>query len=133
VISLALAIVTPDIDVDSRATARQTSTTCEQLSGAAVGVLADALTVNGRATVDATAAVESGSPSNAYYVAARLSGPGLDDPVGIWAMDNIRTPGAVFSVDDIANEFSEWDDGRTTEAAFSPSDPAARSAIACIS
>jgi len=39
--------------------------------------------------------------------------------------------GSVFAVDAVANEFSDWGDGRTTDAQFSSSGDAADDANAC--
>jgi hypothetical protein len=105
---------------------------CEPVSDELVAAIAGGLTVQGGGSIVRAVAVRSGSHENAWYVAAQIEGPGLEGTIGVWATNRLDATGTLFSVDNIANEFSSWGDGRTTDAAFSSSDPSAAAARRCM-
>lgn len=78
-------------------------------------------------TVDKAAAVKSVEHKQAYYVAIRFHGAGVDDETGVWATNDLGS-GSVFSVDGFAKEFSDFPkmDG------FSSTDPGAAAAKVCV-
>ena len=77
--------------------------------------------------------VKSSDFESAYFFAADLQGVGLEgsNEIGLWVSNKVDGTGSVYAVDAVANEFSVWEDGRTTEAAFSSSDDGAAEAKAC--
>lgn len=78
-------------------------------------------------------AVRSGEHQNAYYLAGMLTIPGeLDGTPALWATNDLQRPGSIYAVNGIAVQFSQWGDGARTAAEFSPADPDARKALACV-
>lgn len=75
-------------------------------------------------------AVKSLDHGNAYYVAIRFTGPGIDDAgeVGIWASSGAIESGLVVSVDAMAEQFS----GIAKHDAFSTTDKGADEARTCV-
>lgn len=80
-------------------------------------------------------AVKSNDFKNVYMVAAKLAGPGMgDDTTGVWATNRLEAaPGMILAVDGIAQEFSDWPDGDTTDARTSPADDGVSEARDCVS
>ena len=79
-------------------------------------------------------AVQSGDHESLWFVAAPITGPGLDSlkPIGLWAMSGeLDSPTAVFSVDGMAQQFSNWSDGTQAEPELSMSDDGAQEALSC--
>lgn len=105
---------------------------CLDVSPALVEAIESGLNVTGGGSIGRAAAVRSGAHQNAFYVAAEIRGAGIDGTIGVWATNNLDAQGMLYSVDGYANEFSDWGDGRTTDAAFSMSDPGAREARTCL-
>lgn len=105
---------------------------CEVVSPRLIAAIVDGLTVQGGGSISGAGAVRSGAHQRAWYVAARITGAGMDGAIGVWATNDLDNPGLLFSVDNIANEFSTWGDGRTTDAEFSMSDPGARESRNCV-
>lgn len=65
---------------------------------------------------------------NAWFIAARLTGPGMDDRprVAVWMhLRGPDDPGLLMSVNSYAKDFSEWADGSRTKAEVTMSDPPA--------
>jgi len=70
-----------------------------------------------------------------YFIAAEIQGAGMDsaDEIALWASNSLEPgQGLIYAVDALANEFSEWPDGRKTGAAFSTRDDGAKEAIQCV-
>lgn len=69
--------------------------------------------------------VRSGHHRRAWYVGARIYGPGLyDGPIGVWIISGPPDqPGGVLSVTPMADEFSAAPYGANTDAATSSTDP----------
>lgn len=82
---------------------------------------------NSGLTVDKAGAVKSAEHRNAYYVAIRFSGPGVDKQVGVWAA-NALDSGPAFSVDAFAQEFS----GLPKQAGFGTTDKGVEAARTCV-
>ena len=71
--------------------------------------------------------VKSNDYEKVYFVATRLSGPGIsDDCIGVWAISGDKNdPGMIFSVNGIAKEFSDYPSGSKTTANITMSDDGA--------
>lgn len=69
-----------------------------------------------------------------YFVAGDLEGPGLEgnDEIATFATSDLGGGGLTFAVDAVANEFTDWGDGRSTDAGFSASDAGVRVARDCV-
>lgn len=79
-------------------------------------------------------AVKSGDYDNVWFVAAQITGPGINagDAIGLWAISGDPTnPGLTYSVNSMANEFSSWGDGTKTSAQLSQFDDGAQEALEC--
>lgn len=79
------------------------------------------------------AAVKSTEHAKAYYIAARFVAPGIDEQTGVWASNSL-TPGEgiILAVDGFAQEFTDWPDADTTDAAMKPTDESATKATECL-
>jgi hypothetical protein len=80
-------------------------------------------------------AVRSNDFNRIWFVAAEITGPGIDPnkAVGLWAIPgelNKPTSGA-WSVNGFAIEFSDWGDGTKIDAQLSISDDGAKEALSC--
>ena len=104
---------------------------CQPADPALLATIAAGLTVDGGGDLPAGQIVRSADFENAYFIAARITGPGLDNTVGLWVSNRPDGAGSIYAVDAIASEFSDWADGRTTGAAFSQADDGAQEAINC--
>ena len=89
------------------------------------------LGASGGVSVVKAGAVKSLDHSNAYYIAIKFTGPGLekDPPVGVWASAGGIESGMVVSVDSMAEEFS----GILRDSRFPSSDKGADEARTCVS
>ena len=79
-------------------------------------------------------AVRSGDYESVWFVAAQITGPGIDSlkPIGLWAMSGeLDSPTTVFSVDGMAKQFSNWSDGTEAEPELSMFDDGAQEALSC--
>lgn len=106
--------------------------TCEPVPQNLRDLIGETLTVQGGGSIGRAGAVRSGAHANAYFVAAEIQGPGMDDAVGTWATNRLDGTGMILSVDGTAKEFSVLPDGARTAAAFSMADPGAREARGCL-
>jgi len=71
--------------------------------------------------------VKSNDFEKVYFIATRLSGPGIsDDCIGVWAISGDKNdPGMIFSVNGIAKEFSDYPAGNKTTTNVTMSDDGA--------
>lgn len=106
---------------------------CQPAPAILLDSIAEGLTVNGGGDLSNGWTVRSDDYQQAYFVAAEITGPGMDGSVGLWVTNNIDSPGLLYSVNGMAKEFSQWGDGANTAAAFSQSADGAREALACAS
>ena len=74
------------------------------------------LDVTPEAKILKTAAVKSQTHQRAYYVGAKFTAPGINEPLtGVWFMTGAKEkPGLVHSVNDLAYEFSKMGMANTT-------------------
>jgi hypothetical protein len=80
------------------------------------------------------AAVRSPDFEKVFFIAVRFTVTGVDDPVvGVWASNSLKPGGGlIMSVDNVAQEFSDWGAAEETDAAIDPADPATDAAAACV-
>jgi hypothetical protein len=52
--------------------------------------------------------------------------------IGTWATNSLEDEGLIFAVDGLANEFSDWGDGRETDAQLSLADDGAEESRECV-
>ena len=109
-----------------------TSVVCLDVSQALIDQISSTLEVGGGGQISRARAVQSGAHEIAYFIAGQIEGSGLTDAVGVWASNSLDGSGAIFSVDNMAKEFSVLPDGGSTAAAFSMSDPGARESEQCL-
>ena len=86
-------------------------------------------------TLGKARAVRSDDFARVFFISAELDGPGLEGEgdVATWMTNRLRGTGKlIYSVDEIANEFSDWGDGGATDAAFSMSDDGAEESRDCL-
>lgn len=132
------AAVTPEPTIE-RATVQPTATTepteaatrCEPADPELLALIAQRLTVAGGGDLRNGWMVRSGDFGQVYFVAAEITGEGMEDVVGLWATNEPTKPGLLVSVDGVANEFSDWLDGRKSDAQLSTADDGAAEAMEC--
>jgi hypothetical protein len=94
------------------------------------------LTVTGGGSLKNARAVRSQDFKRVYFVSAEIDGPGLEGSgdIGTWAKSGpLRVGrGLILAVDSVANEFSDWGDGRTTDAQLSMSNNGAEESQKCV-
>ena len=108
---------------------------CLDVPSELVDGIATGLTVSGEGMLTHAQAVRSQDYQRIFFVAAEINGPGLsgNGDIGLWVTNSLEAGGGlIFAVDAMANEFSDWGDGRTTSSAFSLSDHGAREAMECV-
>lgn len=79
-------------------------------------------------------AVRSEDYERVWFVAAEITGPGIDpkEVVGLWAMSGeLEFPTTVFSIDGAALEFSYWSDGTQAAPQLSMFDDGAQEVLSC--
>lgn len=79
-------------------------------------------------------AVRSNDYERVWFVAAEITGPGIEpkQAIGLWAINGeLDQPGIILSVNGFALEFTEYPDGSTTDAQTSQFDDGAQEALAC--
>jgi hypothetical protein len=108
---------------------------CEKVSSAMLNAIAAGLTVDGSGTLCNGYAVKSDDFSKVYMVAADIQGVGMEgtDEVGVWATNSLDGSGLIFAVDGLAQEFSDWGDGDTTDANITQSSDGVSEAKECAS
>jgi hypothetical protein len=108
---------------------------CSPASPALLSAISQGLTVQGGGTLQAGYTVKSADYEKVWMVAAEINGAGMDGvgDVGLWATNDLNGAGMIFAVDGMANEFSDWADGRATDAQLSISDDGASEAKECTS
>jgi hypothetical protein len=112
------------------------STRCENVPLKVVNEIEREMTVSGGGTLTNAQAVKSEDFERVYFVSAEIDGAGLEGSgdIGTWAKSgSLRSRrGAIFSVDAVANEFSDWFDGRTAGPHLSMDDDGAEESKDCV-
>lgn len=98
--------------------ANATANRCAPAPGALLAAISQGLTVTGGGTLRDGSTVKSNAFSNVWMVAAEIDGPGLEGngDIGIWATNDTSGAGAIYAVDAVAREFSDWGKGSATDA-----------------
>lgn len=104
---------------------------CQPAPAILLDSIAEGLTVNGGGGLRNGWTVRSDDFEKAHFVAAEITGEGMTGTIGLWVTNDPASPGALFSVNAFAKEFSDWADGGSTDAAFNQANDGAREAIAC--
>lgn len=112
---------------------RAPASRCQPAPGALLATIGEGLTVNGGGRLVNGWTVRSNDFQQIHFLAASIVGPGLEDQrtIGLWAVNNIDNPTIAYAVNGAALEFSDWGDGRATDAAFSSNDDGAGQALDC--
>jgi hypothetical protein len=92
---------------------------CEAATTDVMTPLGNKLTLEG-GRVRAGQLVKSRDHETLYFLSAEIDGPGLEDAgdVGTWATESRFGGGAVYSVDPLAKEHSDWSDASTIDASI---------------
>jgi hypothetical protein len=106
---------------------------CRRVSRAKLAQIEAGLTVSGGGKLRRGFAVKSGDYNRLYFIAAEIDGPGIEGAgdIGLWASNRLEEGGLTSSVNAVANEFSDWGDGRKTDAQMSQDDAGAGEAVNC--
>jgi hypothetical protein len=112
------------------------SSRCKLVPPALTKAIESGLTVTGGGTLVHARAVKSGDFKRVHFISAEINGPGMTGPgeIGTWAKSGpLRVGGGlILSVDSLANEFSDWGDGRKTDAHLSMDDDGAQESHDCV-
>lgn len=130
----AAATSSPAARTSSNPAAAAPAAGCLPVSATVVGLFDDqAQTGTGMKMTGRASAVKSPDFAKVYFVAAEFSATGVDNQVGVWAVNNINaTPNAVFSVDGFSKQFTDWPDGAKSASKISGADPSAAAAKRCL-
>lgn len=94
------------------------------------------LTIQGGGTFQNAQAVKSTDYKSVYFISGDLQGSGLegDGDIATFARNGeLDGSGMIIAVDAVANEFSDWADGRTMRLPMTMSDSGASQSQACVS
>jgi hypothetical protein len=101
-----------------------------------VGAIAAGIDFTTSAEPRGAQAVKSGDFETVWFVAADLEGPGLDGEgdIGVWATNNIELAGmgTIMAVNEVAQDFTDWPDADSTDAAITMSADGAEEARDCV-
>lgn len=76
--------------------------------------------------------VKSSDFENVYFVAVEFSATGVENQIGVWATNSPDGTGSIFSVDGMAQEFTDWGSGDGTDVNTTISDDGAEEAKAAL-
>jgi hypothetical protein len=104
------------------------SVQCIEVSRAMLNVIESGLDIAGDGGLSRGMAVKSDDyPMEAWvgdlwFIAADFRGPGMDGQHGVWGTNkaNADDTGMIFAASPYAVEFSQWGDGRQTDAEIGP-------------
>jgi hypothetical protein len=114
-------------------TEEEAESRCEPVDDVVVDGISEGLTIEGGGSLRNAQAVKTDDHEDIWFVAADLQGPGLEGSgdIAIWAVNDLEAPSAVFAVDAVAKEFSDWGEGTRVNDAFGTSDDGAQEARGC--
>jgi hypothetical protein len=116
----------------SEAAEPTTSSRCRPASAALVGTVSEGLLQQDPPlTLSNMHVVKSDDFESVYFVSGMLRGQGLDGEVATFATNADDGSGLTFAVDGIAQEFSDWGHGDTTDANMTMADDGARESADC--
>ena len=103
--------------LSTTSTAAPNRSHCIVVPTSVVSAIQSGLTVHGGGKLVGARAVRSRDYSSVYFVWAKIRGPGMGTrTIGTWATNRLRIGGLIYAVDALANEFSDWGDGRKIRA-----------------
>jgi hypothetical protein len=107
---------------------------CVNVPASVVRAIATGLTVEGGGSLRFAQAVKSSDFASVYFVSADIQGSGLEgsDDVGTWATNRLALGGLIFAVDGVAQEFSDWGHGDTTDADMTMADDGGDLSTECV-
>jgi hypothetical protein len=111
---------------------------CRNVPKSLVDAIEAGLTVTGGGTLTNVKAVKSTDFKRVYFISADIEGSGMEEPnsddIGTWVKSGpLRVGGGlILAVDATANEFSDWGDGRKTDAQLSMEDEGAEESKDCV-
>ena len=106
---------------------------CVAVSTKKLRNIATGLTVGGGGTLTNGFAVKSNDYEEVWFIAALIDGPRMGKGVvGIWASNRLdANDGLIFAIDALAEEFTDWGVGSTTDANITQYDDGAQEAAQC--
>lgn len=106
---------------------------CQAASAGLVASIEEGLNVAGGGSLRNAQIVKSNDFENAYFVSADIEGEGMDgDNIGTWVTNAPQGgSGLLYSVNALAEGFSDWGPGGQTDAQFSMSDDGAEESARC--
>jgi hypothetical protein len=108
---------------------------CKGVPPALVNAIATGLTVPGGGTLRKAQAVKS-NDKDVWFISADIDGPGMheEDDIGTWAKSGPLAvgDGLILSVGSLAQEFSDWGHGDTTDANLAMDDDGAQESYDCV-
>lgn len=107
---------------------------CMPVPHAVVKAIESGLTVQGGGKLRGAYAVKSRDFSSVYFISAEIQGPGLENngDIGTWATNRLEVGGLIYTVDSVAQEFSDWGHGDKTDAQLSMDDDGAEDSAKCV-
>ena len=107
---------------------------CLNVPPALVNAIRSGVTAQGGASLRYAQAVKSADFSSLYFVSADIQAAGLEgsDDVATWATNRLRVGGLIYSVDAVANKYSDWADGYQTNAMLTMIDDGAELSQECV-
>jgi len=87
---------------------------------------------DGTGTLVKAAAVKSPDFKNVYFVAVEFALPGVENPQGVFATNDLGEGGIIYAVDGIAKEFTTWIDGDSIKDPIGVTDPSVGAALSCL-
>jgi hypothetical protein len=107
---------------------------CLDVPGSMVNAIRRKLTPEGRRSLRYAQAVKSNDFGSVYFVSADIEAVGLAgrNDVATWATERLRPGGLIYSVDPLANKYSDWPDGWMSAAQLTMADDGAELSQQCV-
>lgn len=77
-------------------------------------------------------AVLSTEFKSVYLVAIRFKAAGVDEQTGVWAVNNLTSPGTTFAVDGFARQFTTWPSGPDSDAKITNQTDGFDASVSCL-
>lgn len=123
-------------ETEATSTEQAASSRCRSVPPALVSAIETGLTVTGGGTLHNTQAVKSRDFNRVWFISAEIDGPGLEGEgdIGTWAKSGPLAVGGglILSIDAVAQEFSDWGHGDTTDANLTMDDDGASGSHDCV-
>jgi len=134
VFALALTVAACGGDDDDSSSAATTASSCLEVPATTQQAIASGAGAStGGITPVKAAGYKSPDFEDVTFIAMRFSAEGVDDQVGVWATNNFDTGGGLMlAVDGFAQQFTDFPDADSTEAAIAIDDPGVAKAKDCL-